>query len=470
MPEPAPLVRQLADFALRCQRLGLPEAVERRTALALLDTYGCIAAGASTDPARAVARHLAEDHPGRALRELPRAAAARWLGTAAHAHDYDDAQLPTMVHPSAVAVPTALAHAREAPADQLLRATAVGAEIALRAGAAALDGNDSALFDRGLHMTSLCGTLGAAATAGLLRGLDAERLAHALAIATSLASGLLEANRVGGTVKPFHAGWAAAAGTTAAALAAHGLTGAPTALEGRFGYLNAFIGPHASAEALTEDLGERWHYLATVVKPYPTNGFTHPAVELATRLHAQGVRPDQIDTVHLDLPEPVLRTVAEPPAAKAAPPSGYAARFSAPFTVAVALHGGGGLGIALEDLHDDAVRDPALLALAARVHCRPGGRESAAFPEHLGCTLRARLRDGTVRTLRVADTLGSPARPLTPAQVDAKFTANTAALPAAALAPVRAATALAPHPDGAVALLPALDAAFAAAFTADTMS
>ncbi|MEV7598948.1 MmgE/PrpD family protein [Kitasatospora sp. NPDC089797] len=444
------LVTELAEFADHHHRRGLPEAVERRSALALLDTYGCIAAGAATDPARAVARHLAEEHPGRPLRELPRQDAALWLGTAAHAHDYDDAQLPTMVHPGTVAVPTALANSLSTESDPLLRAAALGAETALRAGAAALDGTDSVLFERGLHMTSLCGTLGAAVTAGLLRGLDPGRLAHALAIATSLACGLLEANRTGGTVKPVHAGWAAAAGTTAASLAAHGLTGPPTALEGRFGYLAAFVGPTARPEALTEGLGRRWLCLDTVVKPYPTNGFTHPAVELATRLRAEGVGPDRIESIRLDLPAPTLRTVAEPPAAKAAPADGYAARFSAPFAVAVALRGGGGLGVALEDLPDAAVRDPALLALAARVHCRPGARESAAFPAHLGATLHAVLRDGTTRTLHVADTLGSPARPLTRAQVEAKFAANTG----------RSAAAL---PVGPQALLAALEPAFTAA-------
>ncbi|MFJ8475546.1 MmgE/PrpD family protein [Kitasatospora sp. NPDC094011] len=452
------LVAELADFAHHHHRHGLPEAVRRRAELALLDTYGCIVAGAATGSARAVAGHLAEQHPGRTLRELPRQDAALWLGTAAHAHDYDDAQLPTMVHPSTVAVPTALANSRSnslsnsrsTDSTSLLRAAALGAETALRTGAAALDGADSALFERGLHMTSLCGTLGAAVTAGLLRGLDPERLAHALAIATSLACGLLEANRTGGTVKPVHAGWAAAAGTTAASLAAHGLTGAPTALEGRFGYLAAFVGPTARPEALTEELGERWHYLDTVIKPYPTNGFTHPAVELAVLLRAEGIGPDRIDSIRLDLPGPTLRTVAEPPEAKAAPPGGYAARFSAPFAVAVALRGGGGLGVALEDFPDAAVHDPGLLALATRVHCRAGARESAAFPGHLGATLHAVLRDGTTRTLHVADTLGSPARPLTRAQVEAKFAANTG----------RSASALPVEPD---ALLAALEPAFAAA-------
>jgi 2-methylcitrate dehydratase PrpD len=46
----------------------------------------------------------------------------------------------------------------------------------------------------------------------------------------SFASGSLEANRSGGTVKRIQSGWAAQAGIRAAALAKHGVSGPPTAL------------------------------------------------------------------------------------------------------------------------------------------------------------------------------------------------------------------------------------------------
>ena len=61
-----------------------------------------------------------------------------------------------------------------------------------------------------------------------------------MAIAASMGAGLLEANRSGGTVKRAHCGWAAHAGVGAAELARAGLTGPPTVLEGRFGFLQAY--------------------------------------------------------------------------------------------------------------------------------------------------------------------------------------------------------------------------------------
>src|SRR5690606_24242950 len=90
-------------------------------------------------------------------------------------------------------------------------------------------------FERGQHATSICGALGSAVAAGLLMGLDAEGLTHAIGVAASFASGVIDGNRTGGTVKRMHGGWAAHAGVTAADLTRRGITGPPTALEGRFG-------------------------------------------------------------------------------------------------------------------------------------------------------------------------------------------------------------------------------------------
>ena len=56
-----------------------------------------------------------------------------------------------------------------------------------------------------------------------------------------MAAGVIEANRTGGTVKRMHCGWAAHAGVAAAELVAHGFTGPPTVLEGRFGFFQAWL-------------------------------------------------------------------------------------------------------------------------------------------------------------------------------------------------------------------------------------
>ena len=175
----------------------------------------------------------------------PAPAAALVNGTLAHALDFDDTHLPSVLHPSASVVPAALAvaEARGRSGAEALHAIAVGIEINVRLGSAGYDATQrvNLFFERGLHATSICGALAAAGAAALLLGLDAAGVADAIGIAASMGAGLLEANRTGGTVKRVHCGWAAHAGVCAAELARSGLTGPPTVLEGRFGFFAGLL-------------------------------------------------------------------------------------------------------------------------------------------------------------------------------------------------------------------------------------
>src|SRR6266516_4790151 len=155
-----------------------------------------------------------------------------------------------------------------------------------------------------------------------------------------MGAGLLEANRTGGTVKRVHCGWAAHCGVAAADLARHGLTGPPTVLEGRFGFLQAFCGDRAHPDAVVRGLGTDWELPRVVFKPYPCNHFTHTGVDAALRLRAQGLAPADVTAIELGVAKPVLRMIAEPPEAKARPASGYHAVYSGPYTVAAALRRG----------------------------------------------------------------------------------------------------------------------------------
>ncbi|MGW0808666.1 MmgE/PrpD family protein [Nonomuraea sp. NPDC002799] len=433
-------VRELAEFAVDCRDAGLPVAVRDDVPGRVLDVLGnCLAAYAEPDgdaaPAvlRAV-RRWAGNGEATAIGSgdlLPAPSAALVNGTLAHSLDYDDTHLPSVLHPSAPVVPAALAAAQSAGASgaELIAAIAAGIEVCARLGMASYlpEERNSRFFEQGQHATSICGTLGAAVAAGLLYGLPAEGIAHAMGVAASMGSGLLEANRTGGTIKRAHCGWAAHAGVSAAVLALEGLTGPPTVLEGRFGFFQAWLGGRYDAGALLSGLGERWELLRTVYKPYPTNHFTHPAIDCALALRRDGLDPSRIESIEVGVAAPVLRTIAEPPEEKARPRSPYHAKFSGPYTVAAALLGGGGLGLALDDF---ATLDPARLALAARVRCVPDERASEIFPLAFAAVLRVRLHDGSTLEHRVDSSRGGPEHPLSAADLETKFRNNaTRALP-----------------------------------------
>lgn len=413
-----------AAWACTVMADGLPAPVREAVADHVADTVGVVIAGSAGEPVTSVGRYLGPLGQG----ETPSAAdQALVLGTAAHADDFDNSHFPSLVHPSGVLVlvPAALAAGAAAGrnGEELLRAIAVGEELALRLGVAACaeDLGNSVLFERGFHPTSVCCTAGAAATAGALLGSPPEALAHGIGIAASFASGLLEGNRTGGTVKPVHSGWAAASGIRAALLARAGVTAPPTVFEGRFGFGHAFTGREMSDEALFADLGQRWETTRVGVKAFPANGFTHTAIETALDLREQGVRCEDVAEATLGVAAPTVRTIGEPAAEKSAPKSGYAARFSGPFTFALALYGGGGLGLGLADFDDGMLGNQAVRALAGRTRVVADEERTARFPRQTGCTTTVQLRDGTTRTSAVDVPRGSISRPLTAGQLIAKF-------------------------------------------------
>lgn len=428
------VAQRLASLAAATRRDGLNSALRADVSRRVLDVLGN-SLGASGQPAaRAVATvtaawgGTAEATAIGSATRLPAPAAALVNGTLAHAMDFDDTHLPSVLHPSSSVVPAALAvaEATGATGAELLDAAGMGIEVAVRLGMGGYDrelGN-SVFFDRGQHATSICGAVGAAVSAAMLLGLDEKGIADAIGISASMGSGLLEANRTGGTVKRMHCGWAAHSGVVAAQLAKNGLTGPPTVIEGRFGFLHAFCGDQADADAVVDRLGEHWELPGIFFKPYPCNHFTHAGIDAALRLRADGVVPDDIVEIELGAPTPVLRTIAEPPEVKARPESGYHAAFSGPFTLAAALMGGGGLGVGHEDFTDEAAHDPERLALAAKVQCVPDARCDEIFPNQFPAVVRVLLRDGSRREVRVDVNRGGPGNPLSADELALKFRIN----------------------------------------------
>ncbi|MEV0070654.1 hypothetical protein [Amycolatopsis sp. NPDC050768] len=207
-------------------------------------------------------------------------------------------------------------------------------------------------------------------------------------------------------------------------MARHGITGPPTVVEGRFGFLQAFCGDRAHVDEIVTGLGTDWELPGIFFKPYPCNHFTHAGIDAARRLRARGVDPASITSLELGAPTAVLRTIGEPREDKIHPKSGYHAAFSGPYTVAAAFLGGGGLGVFHEDFTDSAAADPARLALAAKVTCVPDSRCDEIFPHQFPAVLRARLTDGTEVEERVDVNRGGPDNPLSAEELATKFRLN----------------------------------------------
>jgi len=427
------LVQKLAEFTASVRYEDLPDDVRISLRERMLDIVGLGLASRPLDTsamALAVAQQWGGPEQSRlfgSADRLPAAAAGFVNGTLAHSLDFDDTHLPSVLHPSASIVPTVLAvgEAVGATSHEMFAAAATAYEICVRTGMAAYDrelGN-SVFFERGWHATSICGALASAAATAKLHGLDAKGIADAMGIACSMGSGIIEGNRSGGSVKRLHCGWASHSGIVAGQCAAAGITGPPTALEGRFGFYQAFCGGTLFSEEIEGGLGESWCIPGIFYKPYPANHFTHAGIDAARNLRDQ-VDPDDIESMELGVSTPTLRTIAEPRAEKIRPQSGYHGAFSGPFTVAAALLGGGGLGLWLDDFSDANAEDPKYLALAEKVHCVAESECDAIFPNQFPAVLRIKTYGGETLEERVLANRGGPGNPLSVEEIKIKFFAN----------------------------------------------
>ncbi len=446
------LVQTLAAFAAaHAEHDALPTSVAVSTRQRILDVVGLCVASVPFDTSKA-ALDLIEVMGGvgsasviGSAQKVPAASAAFVNGVLAHSLDYDDTHLPSILHPSASIVPAALAAGEDAGATggQVVAATAVGIEICVRLGMAGYDRetNNSLFFEYGQHATSICGGLASAATAALLYGLGADGVANAMGVAASMSSGIIEANRTGGTVKRLHCGWAAHAGIMAAQLVARGFTGPPTVLEGEFGFYQAWINGRFDASAITNGIADDgsiaadlpevdggWSVPGIFFKPYPANHFTHGAVDVALELRAAGVTLADVAHVRIGAAAKTVRTMGRPIEQKRNPESGYHAKFSGPYVFAAALAGGGGLGLGLDDFSDDAALRPDVRDLMQRIDVEDDDRAEAIFPHQFPMWVTTTLHDGTVHEHEVLANRGGPGNPLTDDELAAKFADNAAVM------------------------------------------
>jgi 2-methylcitrate dehydratase PrpD len=330
---------KLAGLILDAAERGAPDDAVEKATFCLLDFVTCTILGAADEVGRAITSYVsASDQAAEctvvgADAKAAAGAAALANGTMAHALDFDDVSVSMAGHPSAPVFPAALALGEKhgLAGGRVLLASILGIETECKLGGIM----NPALSRGGFHPSSVLGTLGAAACAGVLRGLDRASMAHALGIAASLACGI-KAN-FGTMTKPLHVGVAARNGIMAAALARRRWTAAPDAIEGRSGLLASFAAG-GDLDALDAAFGNPFEVVSPGIraKRYPSCAGTHCAIDaLAELAAAHELQAADVRRIRCRV-TPFARTVA----AADVPATGREARFSVPFCLAVRLSRG----------------------------------------------------------------------------------------------------------------------------------
>jgi 2-methylcitrate dehydratase PrpD len=193
--------------------------------------------------------------------------------------------------------------------------------------------------------------------------------------------------------------------------------------EGSHGFFHAFAHTNAGDfAAITENFGTQWVTETLAFKPYPCGTMTHPYIDCARRL-SQRVKADDVVEMICDVGEGTVHRLWEPLAAKQRPANGYAGKFSTPYCIAAGfVRGQKNLSVGLSDFSDAAVRDPAVLALAAKVRYRIDPQNP--YPKNFTGHIRATLRDGSVIEERQPHMRGGAHEPLTRADIEEKFLLN----------------------------------------------
>ena len=421
---PVPQVAIGESFAMWLAGLrieSIPSEMRRVAGLDLIDAAGLCVAARSEPYMQQVVGGWDSDGPCTAIghrRRLDAGGAALANGVGIHGEDFDDTLEGAPIRVGAMTIPAALAAAERfgLSGERAFLGVVAGLETVCRLNHVA----PGAIHRAGFHPVGVVGAMGAAAAAGVTLGLDARQQAMAFGIAGSFASGILEYLTEGAWTKRLHPGWAAQSGLRAAVLARTGFFAPRTVFDGPHGFFHAFA-PTASPDFshLAEDLGTRWYAERIAFKPYACGTMIHPYIDCMIRLAQSGIDPDSITRIVCPTGEGLVHRLWEPLDDKHRPPSGYAAKFSMPFCMAVGFFDG---DAGLSQFTDDRVKDQAVLRLASKISYVIDPENE--YPRNYSGHIRVETADGRKIALDQPHMRGGMREPLTGHQIEAKAVAN----------------------------------------------
>ena len=413
--------RDLAEFAAAVSPRALQPEVEARARGLLLDYLGVLIGGSALPVGARAAAYAQKAGDGEASVQLrgraPAPLAALSNGMTAHALELDDVTNVSSLHPGVVVWPAAMAAVERdgGTLADLLAAGVAGYEVTMRVGDAL---NAPATYARGFHPTGVAGALGAAVAAAHAIGLDAGGMLNALGLAGGMAAGSMAYVQNGSDGKRLNAGWAAHAGIVAADLAAAGVPGPIDALTGTYGLLQAYS-DDPRPEALGPLDSDRPALLDVAIKPYACCRYIHPVIDACRELRASnGYQPGDLRRVTVSVLPGGGPIVARPAEPKRRPSNRVDAQFSVYYVAAQALVHGPPTPDRFGEPH---LRDAEVRRMADRIEVTSNAALDAAYPQRWGCEVSAEFAGGDVRTILVEDPRGDARRPLSNAELEAKF-------------------------------------------------
>ncbi len=418
---------RLAKFASTLAYDDIPDDARREAKRFLLDSIGCaIAALDNAD------MHHAHDYiqglggsPQATVigygtkTNLPNAALMNSL--LIRAMDYNDIYwVNDPAHPSDI-IPAALAPAEfnGLSGKDLIAGIVIVYELEMRFCHAATPG----IREVGWHHASLTQFV-SPLVAGRMLGLTVDQLVAAIGISGSshftlggVVAGKL--TNMKNTADPL----AVEAGVRAALLATTGYTGPVELFAGKEGVFEVISNVHWDADALTHGLGEEFLITKCGYKAFPTEALTHQPITAALELMAENrIDPRAVRKIVVKTTTRGADILSDP--SKYDPQTKETADHSLPYCIAVAVANG---NVLPSDFTAEAIRDPFVRSFLPKIKVVADPEIDALFPKVKRAVVTIATSDGRRFTKTEDHAKGRAERPMTDAELIAKFKANAGA-------------------------------------------
>jgi 2-methylcitrate dehydratase PrpD len=411
---PRAITRELAAYAREARFAKLPENVKTEAARAFLNWMGCVLGGCR-DPAVEIAVATVVEAGGNPHASLIGHGRRADVASAAFVNclsstvlSFDDTHLATVTHPTGpvAAALFAFSEKHAVSGEDFVTALALGIEIECRMSNVLL--LPPARANLGLFITGITGPIGAAAALGRLMQLDEQKMTAAIGLAAAQASGFRGTHgAMSAFMIPAHA---ARTGVSGAMLAARGFSCMDNILEAPKGFVDVF-GSGGDLDRAVDGLGEHFELFANAYKPYPSGIVVQAAIDACLEIAEQLPEGASLASVELTVHPLALELCG-----RREPQTPVEAQISL-FHWAAATLVQRCAGLA--QLEQNCIDDPAVAAVRTLIEAIADAalaRDEAIAEVTL--TNGARLRS------HVAHARGSSARPMTDAELDAKFDAQ----------------------------------------------
>ncbi len=421
--------KQLARFCSSLDYGTLPQEVVEKAKWIVLDSLGNIFGAATLEFGRTMAEYAQSlgDRKEATVLGFGFRSSARHAafvnGSLAETIEMQDGYTKGGYHPCCGTVSAALAVAewQKKSGKDLLAAVVAGYEVGDRI-AEALHPTH---LSRGFQPTGTVGTIGAAAAAARLLGLEEEQTYQALTIAGFILPVCTGDNLWGGySVKPVHGGAAAKSGIEAVLLARRNLKAAP--LEGdakiQKGFCRIVTDDPPKFEKMVEGLGERYTIREIYFKPFATCRINQGPIEMALDLKKKhGLKAEEIENVLIKTYDYASKRTG---AMRTDPSSPFTlCQFSMSYAVAGALMDG---QVGLAQLKEEKIRDPKIHQFASKIAVVADPEMQKLYPANRPSIMEITLKDGRKVTGRINYAKGDFRNPMTEEELICKFVDLTA--------------------------------------------